>query len=209
MVAESEAHPDDALRLYGQAVDLRPDALEPLEAQTRLLTARKGVPEALKRLDELSVRFPETALPLQIKGDLLLSKDRVAEAGEAFKAASARTPKWWLPYRQLARVQLRSNEPDAALATLKAGLPVTSQRICSAATWRPCSRNSASRMRRLANTTKCSSSSLSRTWLRTIWRCCSPLIAKTPQASIVPNNSACASQIPATRPFSILRLGAL
>jgi predicted Zn-dependent protease len=119
MLAEEAKHGDDALRLYGQAADLQPDALEPLQAQIRLFVIAKRLPEALKRLDEVIVRVPGGALAPNIKGDLLLAQDRSGDARDAYKLAISRAPTWWLPYRGLARVQFAAKDPQAALATLR------------------------------------------------------------------------------------------
>jgi predicted Zn-dependent protease len=116
MVAEQEKKADDALRLYAKAVDLAPDAREPIEAQIRLLVAQKRIPEALKRLDDVSA-----PLAPNLKGELLASLGRGAEAKEAYELALSRAPKWWLPYRGLANLQFTAKDPDGALALLRKG----------------------------------------------------------------------------------------
>jgi tetratricopeptide (TPR) repeat protein len=119
MLAEEAKRINDALRLYGQAADMQPDALEPLQAQIRLLVVGKRMPEALKRLDDVIARVPDGALAPNIKGDLLLAQDHAADAQDAYKLAIARAPTWWLPYRGLARVQFAAKDPEGALATLR------------------------------------------------------------------------------------------
>jgi tetratricopeptide (TPR) repeat protein len=127
MVAEAQKHTDDALRFYAQAVDIQPTALEPLQAQMRLLVAAKRVDEALKRADDLTARHPTSALGPEAKGELLLAGRRNAEAESAFNEAIARAPKWWPPYRGLALVQRAENNPDAAIEILRKALPVVEQ----------------------------------------------------------------------------------
>jgi tetratricopeptide (TPR) repeat protein len=118
MLADDAKHPEEALRLYRQAEDLQPDALEPLRADVSLLINAKRAPEALARLDAVASAHPDVALPLNLKGELLLAQNRSADAARAFEAAIARAPKWWLPYRGLSLAQLVEKNPDAALATL-------------------------------------------------------------------------------------------
>jgi tetratricopeptide (TPR) repeat protein len=128
MIAESGKHTEEALRSYANAVDLQPDTAEPLEAQIRLLVNSKRTPEALKRLDDLAARSPESSFALNMKGSLLLADRRAAEAEEAFKLAIARTPKWWMPYRGLAKAQSASKENSAvAIETLRHGESVADQ----------------------------------------------------------------------------------
>jgi tetratricopeptide (TPR) repeat protein len=119
MMAEEGKRFDDALRLYGQAVDLQPDGLEPLQAQIRLLVTLKRTPDAIKRLDELIARVPKGALAPDLKGELLLSQGKTAEAQEAYRLAIARAPTWWQGYRGLAHAQFAAKDSAGALATLR------------------------------------------------------------------------------------------
>ncbi|HLZ99650.1 MAG TPA: tetratricopeptide repeat protein [Steroidobacteraceae bacterium] len=119
MLAEEAKHNDEALRLYGQAAALQPDALEPLQAQIRLLVATKRLPEALRRLDDLTAADPKNAFAPNIKGDVLLTQKDLAGAQGAFKIAIERAPAWFAPYRGLAAAQAAAKDTDAALATLR------------------------------------------------------------------------------------------
>lgn len=120
MAAEADKHNEEALRLYTSAAAAQPTATEPLEAIVRLLAISKRLPEAIKRLDEVSAKYPDISFALAIKGELLLQTGRNAEAQDAFKLAIKRTPQWWLPYRDLANAQLAAKEGAAvAMTTLR------------------------------------------------------------------------------------------
>jgi tetratricopeptide (TPR) repeat protein len=121
-LAESDKKPDDALRLYSKALDLEPEATQPLEAVTRLLVSLKRTPEALKRLDDVIARYPAVPLAANLKGEVLLSTQHSADAALAFKAAIERAPKWWIGYRNLALAKLADHDNDAAVAALQAGM---------------------------------------------------------------------------------------
>jgi tetratricopeptide (TPR) repeat protein len=124
-IAEADKRNEDALRQFSTAVDMQPDAAEPLEALVQLLANSKRSAEAIKRLDEVAARFPDNAFSLNLKGDLLVANGHAAEAEEAFKLAIARAPKWWKPYRGLANAQLAAKEnPAVAIATLRNAEPV-------------------------------------------------------------------------------------
>jgi tetratricopeptide (TPR) repeat protein len=128
MVAEESKNLDEALRLYTQAADAQPDGIEPLEAVVRLLANSKRLPEAMKRLDDVTAKFPNESLAPTIKGELYLQTGDPAKAKDAFKLAISRTPKWWRPYRGLARAQLLAKEgPAVADATLQNAIPVVEQ----------------------------------------------------------------------------------
>lgn len=119
LVAEQDRRLADAARFYAAAVDLEPTAFEPLEAQIRLMVLEKKYPEAVKRLDEVAATAPAVALAPNMKGDLLLAQHHLPDAREAYKAAQSRLPKWWEPYRGLAKVQLAEGDQNGALQTLR------------------------------------------------------------------------------------------
>jgi tetratricopeptide (TPR) repeat protein len=128
MVAEADKRSEDALRHYTTAADLEPKASEPLEAVVRLLANSKRQPEAVKRLDDLTAKYPDNSFALIIKGQLLLQTGKGAEAKDVFALAIARTPKWWPPYRGRANAQLAAKEdPAVAIATLRDAISVVDQ----------------------------------------------------------------------------------
>jgi tetratricopeptide (TPR) repeat protein len=121
MLAEEAKRNEEALELYGKAVDLQPDALEPLQAQIRLLVALKRMPEASQRLEEITARVPTGAFAPNLLGGLRMTQDRTQEALDAYQMALTRSPKWWAPYHGLAEAQFAAKDTDAALATLRKG----------------------------------------------------------------------------------------
>ncbi len=102
VVAEDEHRVADALEAYRAALQLQPDAAEPLTMMVRLLVREKRVAEALQRTDEAASALPKDPLPLSLKGEVLVLQKRYAEAEVALRGAIARAPDWWPPYRALA-----------------------------------------------------------------------------------------------------------
>ena len=121
MLAEEAKHNEEALELYGKAADVQPDALEPLQAQIRLLMAAKRIPEASKRLEEVTARVPASGLAPYLLGGLRMTQGRTKDALDAYEMALTRSPKWWAPYHGLAEAQFAANDTDAALVTLRKG----------------------------------------------------------------------------------------
>jgi tetratricopeptide (TPR) repeat protein len=119
LVAEAQGHTDDALGLYRNALDLSPQIPEALAQATKLLIARKRLPDALKLLDEIATKAPAYALPLTLKGDALLAERNFPGAEEAFRGAIARSPRWWLPQRGLAYVTLGRGDNAGAIRALQ------------------------------------------------------------------------------------------
>ena len=127
VLAEKQKKPEDALRLYSKALELQPEAAEPLEAIAGVLVKMNRLPEALKRLDAVAAQYPTVPIALNAKGGVLLGAQRPADAQIAFKAAIDRQPKWWVPYRGLAVAQAMSHDNDGAIATLKAAIDKVQQ----------------------------------------------------------------------------------
>jgi tetratricopeptide (TPR) repeat protein len=128
VIAETEKQYEEALRLYTVAANLRPDAAEPLEAMVRVLSVTHHLPEALKRLDDAAAKNPRDPLPLDVKGELLVQNGRLADAKEAFRQASVLAPKWWPPYRGMAKARLLGKENLAdVIEGLRRAKPVVDQ----------------------------------------------------------------------------------
>jgi len=127
LLAQNDKKPEEALRFFERATSAQPDALEPIEAQVRLLVEMKRIPDALRHLDAIAAAAPAAPFALNIKGDLLAVLNRGPEAEEAYKAASARAPKWWAPYRGLANLQFAAKNPDGAVAILRKGQATVDQ----------------------------------------------------------------------------------
>ena len=127
MVAEAQRRNEDALKLYEQAVDAEPTALEPMQAQMRLLVTMKRVDEAYRRANDLTVQNPSVPSGPEAKGELLMLQGRSAEAQVAFNESIARSPKWWVPYLGLASAQMAAKNMDAAIDTLSKAQSVVDQ----------------------------------------------------------------------------------
>jgi predicted Zn-dependent protease len=121
-VAESDKRPQDAVRLYSTALDVQPEAIEPLQALVLVLIRLNRTPEALKRLDEVSARFPALPLAVNLKGETLLATQHPADAEPAFKTAIERAPKWWVPYQGLSKAESTRGDLPGAMATLQTGI---------------------------------------------------------------------------------------
>jgi tetratricopeptide (TPR) repeat protein len=121
-VAESEKRLDDAVQLYSRAIELAPEAQEPLQGLARALVGLNRTPEALKRLDGVVAAYPASPFAANLKGELLLELQRPADAEAAFKAAIDRNSKLPPLYRNLALAEYQAKDAEAAIATLRAGI---------------------------------------------------------------------------------------
>lgn len=121
-IAANDKRLDDAVSLYSKALELAPEAQEPLQGLTRTLVWESRAPEALKRLDGVIAAYPANPFAANLKGELLLEMQRPADAQVAFKTAIDRNPKLPIPYRNLAAAEYILKDANAAVATLQAGI---------------------------------------------------------------------------------------
>jgi tetratricopeptide (TPR) repeat protein len=113
------------LKEYEHAIELQPDAAEPLLAAVRLDVARKDLKKGSDRLDAAVAKKPENVVALNAKAELLASQGHTDEAVAAFNQAIEKAPQWWVPYRSLALVQFSAKKPDAAVEALQRGIEQT------------------------------------------------------------------------------------
>ncbi len=119
LVAEAQKRPEDAVRHYQAALELRPDAPEPLERLCRVLVATNRSADALKRLADVESRYPQLPFASDIKGQIFAETHHTAEAKAAFDTAIERSPKRQAAYQNLVLLQMRENDLAAAAATLQ------------------------------------------------------------------------------------------
>jgi tetratricopeptide (TPR) repeat protein len=107
IVAESLGKMDEAFADYRRGFDLQPHGVEAITAAARLFERTKRFDDATRFLGEVTQRDPVNALAPNLEGEVLLAQGgRVKEAEAAFRTALARAPRWWDPYRGLARSAL-------------------------------------------------------------------------------------------------------
>jgi tetratricopeptide (TPR) repeat protein len=119
LISEGDGRADEARQQYAAAVDLEPDAREPLQAEVALLVKQKKTDQALKRLDALIMARPDNAFAPDLKGDVLMANGRPADAEAAYRISITRAPKWWPGYHGLALAEITAKETDAAIDTLR------------------------------------------------------------------------------------------
>ncbi len=125
MVDESDNRADAAAKDYERALQLQPNAGEPLTALTRLDLAQTRFAAALARIETVIGRFPMDRVALGLKGDLLLTQRQTDAAIAAYQQAIQVAPTWNKGYAGLASAQVQANHTDDAIHTLQLGIDKT------------------------------------------------------------------------------------
>lgn len=127
LLAADAGDVNEAMREYDLALQVQPDAAEPLQYMTRLLVTHKRVPDALRRLDQAAAAAPKSALPLTLKAEVLIAEKRYAESSTTLKEATARAPAWWVPYQLMATQARAQGDTGRAISILTEAIPKVSE----------------------------------------------------------------------------------
>ena len=108
-----------------RALELAPEAVEPLEFVLDLLLSNERADDARRLLDDLLTRRPAHAIALWWRGRLSLATGDGRTASEFFARATAATPAWPRPWLWRARLASAQGRSDAAMRVLDEGIAAT------------------------------------------------------------------------------------
>jgi tetratricopeptide (TPR) repeat protein len=119
---EADRHLEESVKLYSKALEVQPDAVEPLRRLATVLVQLQRLPEAMKRLDAFTQRYPQSITAALIEGDLYMGVRRPKDAVTVFRSVVERDPRSLLGYGGLAAAERAAHDDAAAIATLKEGI---------------------------------------------------------------------------------------
>jgi predicted Zn-dependent protease len=117
--------PEEAEAQYLAALQVKPDAVEPLAALVRLYLGGNRAPDAERLLLQATTRTPGNAVAQNLLAQVMLTAGRPQDALQAFSRAIELRPNWPLPYRGLATAQRNLGERAAAEASYRRGIAAT------------------------------------------------------------------------------------
>jgi len=126
LAAQGGQRPDDSVKDFEHALELQPHAYDVLAALTRLQFSRGRTAQAIDRVQQATRDDAKNPNLLNLLAELYLATKDYAHAAEVLNRAMALAPKWWVPYRTLARVRVAQNDTAGALAICEAGLKIVS-----------------------------------------------------------------------------------
>ncbi len=125
VIDETENKADAAAKEYNHALQIEPNAAEPLTELVRLDLQHNQAASALARVNVVLARAPRDAAVHSLKGDVLMIEGHTEQAIVAYSDAVQAAPSVPLPYHGLAVAQLRAQRNDAAIQTLEKGIDKT------------------------------------------------------------------------------------
>jgi tetratricopeptide (TPR) repeat protein len=122
MVQELQLRDEEAEKSYKQALELQPEAGEPLAALVRLDLNRKQFSAAAARVDAVIARSADNAVARRLKGEMLMTEGQPEAAILSYQEALRIVPTWDLAYHDLALAQIAAKRYGDALTTLQTGI---------------------------------------------------------------------------------------
>ena len=124
-IDEAEGKLADAEQVYRRALEVQPDAAEPLTGLVRIAVIRKMPDKALAQVEKAIAGQPNNIIAHNLKGELLTARGDSQAAAVSFEQAISFAPHWWMPYRGLALAHLSAKRQDMAVQTLESGFKAT------------------------------------------------------------------------------------
>lgn len=111
-----------SLSVFEKAMEIEPKSIESLSSYVRSALALQKPAIAETKLKSVIKAQPEFVIAENLLGEVYAQQKKNELAIAAFKRTIEISPSWWIPYRNLASVQLNVQQPDMALKTLQQGV---------------------------------------------------------------------------------------
>jgi len=122
LVAEAEQRLDDSEKAFEHALTLQPSAIDVLMAVSHLEVTRGQADKTIARLQGLMTQDPKNALVENLLGEVYQANKDYPHALEAFTRTTTLAPNWVVPFRDLARLKVATNDIAGAVSVYEAGL---------------------------------------------------------------------------------------
>lgn len=116
---------DEAVASFEAALELQPNAAEPLTSLVETLVAAGRPDDAERRVRGVVAQQAENAHARNVLGNVLMLRKRYPDAAATYGEAIHLASSWWEPYRGMALAQLAAGASDEALQTLERGFAAT------------------------------------------------------------------------------------
>ncbi len=113
---------DESVAPFEKALEISPNAVEPLIALAKSRMALKQPEEALAGIEQAIKHNENNFLAYNLKGEILVIQKRMDEAEAAFSKAREINPKWPTPYRNLAKLRMLDQKLPEAIGLLEQGV---------------------------------------------------------------------------------------
>lgn len=116
---------EGSVKLFEHALQISPNAVEPLIGEAKSWLALKQPDKALERIEQAIIANDNNFLAYNLKGEILIIQKRLEDAEAAFNKARDINPKWPVPYSNLAKLRVINKNIPGAIAFLEEGVKST------------------------------------------------------------------------------------
>jgi tetratricopeptide (TPR) repeat protein len=116
---------ESATEAFQQALQKKPDAIEPLNELVKSYMDLKQPEKALDKLQQIVKQMPTHVVAYNLMGGVYMSQQKFSEAKTAFNKAQELKPDWFAPYRSLAIIDMAQKNRPEAIAVLSNGIDKT------------------------------------------------------------------------------------
>ena len=122
LVLQAEQKYQQSMLSFEKAMTIEPKSIEALSSYVRSALALSKPKLAEVKLKSVINAQPGFVIAHNLLGEVFSQQKKNKLAISAFSNAIENNPKWWIPYRNLASVQLLMKQPEMAIKTLRKGV---------------------------------------------------------------------------------------
>jgi len=125
LVRQAEGEFEASIGEFQSALDISPQAVQPLAQMVKSYVAMKRPEDAIAKLKEVITGMAAHFVARNLLGELYLADAQRELAETEFKTALELSPGWPIPYRNLASLYIASERESEALTLMKQGVEAT------------------------------------------------------------------------------------
>ena len=122
---QAEGKLQASIDAFKKALEIKPDAIEPLTQLIKSYIALDQSKNAISFLKKLIKTGPDHFIAYNLLGDLYFQNDKLDDADKAFRQAIKIKPEWAVNYRNIAKLALLNKNQSAAIKILQKGIDKT------------------------------------------------------------------------------------
>lgn len=125
MLLREQKQEQESISEFEHAVELAPNAIEPVTQLVRTFMVLNQPEKALEKLNEILSANESNVFARNLIGEVHIFNQELDKAIESFEQAISMKPDWQLPYRNLANSYLLKKENDNAIKAYERGIDAT------------------------------------------------------------------------------------
>lgn len=129
LLKQAQRQIEESIPEFDKAVELAPDAIQPLTQMVKSYLSLNKTDDAIKRLQQVVKTNDKNFVAHNLLGEVLLYKGDRKKSWHSFDKAMEIKPDWALPYRNKANLYLMNNQEDQAEVVYIKGIKKTDSAI--------------------------------------------------------------------------------